>query len=988
MRAYRSFATSLLFLSLVLAPAWGADRPRSVRLGSPAGATVVAVRSECPTFTWGELPEAEGYRLVVYDAGAGSPADRSSPLFEIALPAGLSIFAPTAEHCLQPGNRYGWAVAVTIAGVDRWSEHAFFDVLAAPARDGEPRAADAGDTAAIAPTSILAGEPALTVAATLGGAPGPRSVNGAAFSPPSCSGFFADVDASNPFCGWIEQLARDQITAGCGGGNYCPKAPVTREQWALLLERAMRGTDTFRPGSTTADIPNRSPGATGDVELDSRGRVEEGEHSSIAIGTDGLGLISYYEGSDGGYANPQTGDLKVAHCSDTNCTAATITHLDTLGAVGQFTSLAIGTDGLGLISYHDGTNGDLKVAHCSNVTCTAATITTLDADGYVGQYTSIAIGADGFGLISYYDDSNHQLKVAHCSDTSCTTAVITVLDPNGGVGTFTSIAIGADGRGLISYYDYTNSDLKVAHCSDTNCTTATITSLDTAGDTGQYTSIAIGTDGFGLISYHFASAGDLRVAHCSDTNCTAAVIATLDSPGFENGKFTSIAIGTDGLGLISYYHEDPNTGTHGDLKVAHCSDTNCSTANLSLIDTINNVGLYTSLAIGADGLGLISYYFQTRGSLKVAHCGTTEWCSTGTSNTQVDIDQGVGQHTSITIGVDGLALVSYYNARYGDLEVAHCADTQCTVADTITAIDTAGDVGRYSSLTIGADGLGLISYYDGTNRLLKVAHCANVNCTAATSSWLCAECIGAGAHSSIAIGADGRGLISYYDESLHDLWVAHCASVECAGVDAMTVLDATGDVGQYTSIAIGADGRALISYYDATNRDLKAVHCTNVNCTTADAPVALDATGDFVGQYTSLTIGADGFGLISYFDESNNRLKVAHCSNVDCTGATTTTLDPDYAGQYTSITIGADGLGLISYYRHASLDRKVAHCANPECTAATITWLDTPPRDGRYSSVTIGADGLGLIAYYDEAFRSLKVAHCSNVHCAPYFRRR
>ena len=31
------------------------------------------------------------------------------------------------------------------------------------------------------------------------------------------------------------------------------------------------------------------------------------------------------------------------------------------------TSITIGADGLGLISYYDVTNGDLKVAHCSNV---------------------------------------------------------------------------------------------------------------------------------------------------------------------------------------------------------------------------------------------------------------------------------------------------------------------------------------------------------------------------------------------------------------------------------------------------------------------------------------------------------------------------------------------------------------------------------------------------------------------------------------------
>jgi hypothetical protein len=38
-----------------------------------------------------------------------------------------------------------------------------------------------------------------------------------------------------------------------------------------------------------------------------------------------------------------------------------------------------------------------------------------------------------------------------------------------------------------------------------------------------------------------------------------------------------------------------------------------------------------------------------------------------------------------------------------------------------------------------------------------------------------------------------------------------------------------------------------------------------------------------VGYYTSITIGSDGLGLISYYDKSNGDLKVAHCGNPACT---------------------------------------------------------------------------------------------------------
>ncbi len=80
-----------------------------------------------------------------------------------------------------------------------------------------------------------------------------------------------------------------------------------------------------------------------------------------------------------------------------------LTTLDGPGNVGQYTSVTIGADGLGLISYHDVSNRNLKVAHCSNRACTSATLTTLDSTGEVGQFTSVTIGADRLGLISYYD---------------------------------------------------------------------------------------------------------------------------------------------------------------------------------------------------------------------------------------------------------------------------------------------------------------------------------------------------------------------------------------------------------------------------------------------------------------------------------------------------------------------------------------------------------------------------------------------------------
>jgi S-layer homology domain len=48
---------------------------------------------------------------------------------------------------------------------------------------------------------------------------------------------FNDVPPSNTFYNDINAIAAKGVTTGCGGGNYCPKDYVTREQMAAFMNR-------------------------------------------------------------------------------------------------------------------------------------------------------------------------------------------------------------------------------------------------------------------------------------------------------------------------------------------------------------------------------------------------------------------------------------------------------------------------------------------------------------------------------------------------------------------------------------------------------------------------------------------------------------------------------------------------------------------------------------------------------------------------------
>jgi hypothetical protein len=97
---------------------------------------------------------------------------------------------------------------------------------------------------------------------------------GACYTPPPCTvQLFADVPCDSPFAPWINQLVALGITAGCGGGDYCPLAPVTRQQMAALLLRTLEGP-TYNPPDCTDpsfdDVPCSSPFARWIYELVAR----------------------------------------------------------------------------------------------------------------------------------------------------------------------------------------------------------------------------------------------------------------------------------------------------------------------------------------------------------------------------------------------------------------------------------------------------------------------------------------------------------------------------------------------------------------------------------------------------------------------------------------------------------------------------------------------------------------------------------------------
>jgi hypothetical protein len=77
-----------------------------------------------------------------------------------------------------------------------------------------------------------------------------KGEHGGGYTPPGCSAtMFTDVPCPGAqFVDFINQLAVEGITGGCGGGNYCPANPVNRGRWRRSSSRRSSSRCTGRRG--------------------------------------------------------------------------------------------------------------------------------------------------------------------------------------------------------------------------------------------------------------------------------------------------------------------------------------------------------------------------------------------------------------------------------------------------------------------------------------------------------------------------------------------------------------------------------------------------------------------------------------------------------------------------------------------------------------------------------------------------------------------
>jgi LPXTG-site transpeptidase (sortase) family protein len=350
-----------------------------------------------------------------------------------------------------------------------------------------------------------------------------------------------------------------------------------------------------------------------------------------------------------------------------------------------------------------------------------------------------------------------------------------------------------------------------------------------------------------------------------------------------------------------------------------------ATATIVTLDgSGTDVGLYTSIALTSAGAPVIGYYDASNDGVWVAVCPNVE-CTTSTIEF---IDSaGSGSFTSVALTNTDFPIISYYNSVGANLNIAICSNTDCSVKSLVVLDPTLA--GSYTSLDLTTAGNPVVSYYDHSgNGDLKVAVCGDNACTTSTLTIVDSGPEDRGLFTSLQLATGNIPVIAYHSLTGGDLYLARCSDATCT-TSTISLVDGANNVG-YDGISLQLDGSGnpIMSYYDSTLTALKVARCSDADCSGPINIEIVDNSGS-VGQFSSMKWDGSE-STVSYYDATNGALKIAYCEDADCSSATIETIDDaGDVGWDTSLALGS---AYVSYYDVTNGNLKYAYVPDPVVT--------------------------------------------------------
>jgi len=250
-----------------------------------------------------------------------------------------------------------------------------------------------------------------------------------------------------------------------------------------------------------------------------------------------------------------------------------------------------------------------------------------------------------------------------------------------------------------------------------------------------------------------------------------------------------------------------------------------------------------------------------------------------------------------------------------------------------------------------------------------------------------------------------------------------------AASNTITVVDSTGDVGRYSSLALDPSGNPVISYYNYTFvsdtvhgygpfvwpiGDLKLVHCGDPFCTGPETPIVPDSTSDTLtrsfttedtGLRTWLQLDSAGNPVVVYehahhFIPSNPfpppsfptgvaasyTLKVLRCNDTGCLGGDDDPVSVDLAAssglkRHPAFVLTDDSPTIVSAQWEVL---QVMRCLDPICSTGDVSSPEgIQPSDWDYS-LALDSAGLPVVSYlgFVGIQPDITLLYCNDPACA------
>lgn len=300
------------------------------------------------------------------------------------------------------------------------------------------------------------------------------------------------------------------------------------------------------------------------------------------------------------YANGITGNLEIAVCDTAACGEAQIIVLDDLPlrsevfiAAGRLQDMVISPTDAPIIAYTRERNEDLERggtamrATCSDRICSEVTLTRIenvssfdpDPDPSVyegpGAVTSIDTDINGFPLIFRAGTFLDKLTFRRCFDSICENDVLRFHLSELGDPTSGAVRFAQDLEPLLVLT--IGDTLVYLRCTDLECGVndrrapnhtgsggilQTVDPFDERGDgPGQLNGVSmVRTPRNQVVIAYIDETHGLMVTHCDTVECNSAPTQTRIA--FDTTGGTDMALGTDGVPIITYLSRDPGTGDY------------------------------------------------------------------------------------------------------------------------------------------------------------------------------------------------------------------------------------------------------------------------------------------------------------------------------------------------------------------------------------------------------------------------------------------